>query len=80
MEQKKNSLWPTYSLLGNDRETNNETTAVAKQRPGLQWTGWKVMFSARSAPMAAQTAVDTATEKLCSLCYPCLYVVSRTVS
>jgi hypothetical protein len=27
-------------LLGKDRETNNETTAVARQQPARQWTGW----------------------------------------
>jgi hypothetical protein len=26
-------LWHIDPLLGNDRETNNETTAVARQRP-----------------------------------------------
>jgi hypothetical protein len=26
-------LWHLYPLLGNDRETNNETTAVARQLP-----------------------------------------------
>jgi hypothetical protein len=40
-------------LLGNDRETNNEVTAVGRQRPAHQWTGWKVTFSIGSAPMAA---------------------------
>jgi hypothetical protein len=45
-------------LLGNDRETNNETTAIARQRPALQGTGWKLAFSARSAPMASHKAMD----------------------
>jgi hypothetical protein len=31
-------------LLGNDRETNNETTAAARERPARQWTGWKAGF------------------------------------
>jgi hypothetical protein len=44
-------------LLGNDRETNNETTAVGRQQPELQWTGWK----------AANATMDTATEERCSL-------------
>jgi hypothetical protein len=28
-------LWRRDLLLGNDRETNDETTAVARQRPAL---------------------------------------------
>jgi hypothetical protein len=31
-------LWRTEPLLGKDRETNNETTAVARQQPARQWT------------------------------------------
>jgi hypothetical protein len=67
------------SLLGNDRETD-ETTAVARQRPARQWTGWKAMFSARFAPMAAHATMDTATEERCFLCGPCLDIIGRTFS
>jgi hypothetical protein len=28
-----NVLWHLHPMLGNDRETDNETTAVARQRP-----------------------------------------------
>jgi hypothetical protein len=45
-------------LLGNDRE-KNETTAVAKQRPERHWTGWKSVFSAGFAPIAAQARINT---------------------
>jgi hypothetical protein len=45
-------------LLGNDRETSNETTAVARQRPERQWTGWKALFSVRSALMATHTTMS----------------------
>jgi hypothetical protein len=31
-------LWRIDALLGNDRGTNNEKTAVARQRPARQWT------------------------------------------
>jgi hypothetical protein len=31
-------------LLGNDREINT-TTAVPRQQPVNQWTGWKAVFS-----------------------------------
>jgi hypothetical protein len=46
-------------LLGKDRETNNETTAVARQQPARQWTGWKTVFSAGFAPIAAHATIDT---------------------
>jgi hypothetical protein len=52
-------LWRINPLLGNDRKTNNETTAVARQRPARQWTDWIAMFSARSEPMAAHATVIT---------------------
>jgi hypothetical protein len=45
-------LWCIDPLLGNDCETNNKT-AVARQQLESQWTGWKGMFSAMSALMAA---------------------------
>jgi hypothetical protein len=35
-------------LLDNDRETNNESTAVIRQRLARQWTFWKAVFSAGS--------------------------------
>jgi hypothetical protein len=66
-------------LLGNGRETD-ETTAVARQRPARQWTGWKAMFSARSASMAAHATMDTAKEERCFLCGPCLDVIGRAFS
>jgi hypothetical protein len=50
--------WRSDSLLGSDRETN-KTTGVAMQRKVRQWTGWKAMFTARSAPMAAHATMDT---------------------
>jgi hypothetical protein len=65
-------LWRTDPLLDNDHETNNETTATAMQQPVRQWTGWKTVFSVRSAPMAAHATTDTATEEWCFLCSPCL--------
>jgi hypothetical protein len=46
-------------LIGNYYETNNETTAVARQQPSRQWTGWKAEFSAGSTPMAAKATMDT---------------------
>jgi hypothetical protein len=46
-------------LPGNDRETNNETKTVARQRSARQWTSWKVIYPAKSAPMAAYATVDT---------------------
>jgi hypothetical protein len=45
-----------------------------------QWIGWKAVFSAQSAPMAAHATTDTATEERCFLCCPCLDVLSRTIS
>jgi hypothetical protein len=69
-------LWPTDPLLGNDRETNSETTTVARQWPVRQWIGWKAMFSGWSLPMAAHATVDTATEERCFQRGPCREVVS----
>jgi hypothetical protein len=46
-------------LLGNDGETDNEITAVARQRLACQWTAWKATFSAPSTPMAAHGTMDT---------------------
>jgi hypothetical protein len=46
-------------LLGNDSETNDETTVVVKQRPARQWIGRKAVFSAGFAPMAAHETMDT---------------------
>jgi hypothetical protein len=37
---QKKMLWHIHPFLGNDRETNNETTAVPRQQPGRQWIGW----------------------------------------
>jgi hypothetical protein len=51
-------FWGIHKLLGNDRETKHETTAVVRQRPELQWTDWKAMVSAESAPMAVYGTVD----------------------
>jgi hypothetical protein len=39
-------------------ETNNGTTS-AMQQPACQWTDWKEMFSAGSAPMTAHGTMDT---------------------
>jgi hypothetical protein len=50
-------LWHIGPLLGNDREPNNGTV-IARQRPLRQWTGWKALISAGSAPMAPHT-MDT---------------------
>jgi hypothetical protein len=33
-------LWRIDPLLGNDRETNNETTALARKSTARQWTRW----------------------------------------
>jgi hypothetical protein len=45
-------------LLGNNHETNDETTAVAWQRPVRPWIGWKVVFSAGSTLMAVHATMD----------------------
>jgi hypothetical protein len=39
-------------LLGDNRETNDETTAIAWQQPARQCTGWKAVFSAGSTLIA----------------------------
>jgi hypothetical protein len=56
--------------------------SVARQQiPNTrQWTGWKVVFSARSAPMVTHATTDTVTEERCSLCGPSLDVIRRIVS
>lgn len=46
-------------LIGNESETRNETAAFAMQRPAQQWTGWKAVISALSAPMAEPVTVNT---------------------
>jgi hypothetical protein len=51
-------------LLGNDGETINETTTIARHRPARQWTDWKAIFSAKFSPMAAYATLDT-TMKSC---------------
>jgi hypothetical protein len=51
-------LWLIDPLLGKDRETKNETTAVTRQRPTRLWTGWKAVFPAGSVPMAANAIMD----------------------
>jgi hypothetical protein len=48
-----------------------KTPAPRKQIPNMsQWTDWKAVFSARSAPMAAHATMDTATEEWHFLCCP----------
>jgi hypothetical protein len=37
-------LWGIDPLLVNDREINNETTAVSRQCPTRKWPGWKAVF------------------------------------
>jgi hypothetical protein len=46
-------FWHIDPLLGKDFETNNETTAVARQQPAHQWTGlvaitWEPQKSTRN--------------------------------
>jgi hypothetical protein len=55
---------------------------VAKQQiPNMrQWTGWKAVFSTRSAPMAVHATMDRATEEWCFPCSPFLGVLSRAIS
>jgi hypothetical protein len=48
-------LWRMDSFLGNGREKTNRTISVAAR----QWTGWKTVFSARSALMAEHATIDT---------------------
>jgi hypothetical protein len=50
---------------------------VTRQRPVNSNRG--IVFSALSAPMAAQAAMDTATEERCFLCGPFRDVLSRTI-
>jgi hypothetical protein len=57
---------------------------IARQRPRnrqrpLLGNG-EIVFSARSAPIAAHATMDTVTEERCVLCGPCQDVISRTVS
>jgi hypothetical protein len=40
---KEGAMWRTDPLLGKDLETN-ETTAIARQQPVRQWTGWLVIM------------------------------------
>jgi hypothetical protein len=54
-------LWCIDPLLNNDWETN-VTTAVTMQRPARQWTSWKAVFSAGSAPMAGHAKMATNNE------------------
>jgi hypothetical protein len=56
---KKGAMCRIDLLLENNREINNETTAVVRQRPMCQWTGWKAVFSAESAPIAAHATMGT---------------------
>jgi hypothetical protein len=60
---------------------NLRTAPVAGQQISnmRRWTGWKAVFSARSAPMDAH-AMDTAIEELCFLCGSYLDVTSRIIS
>jgi hypothetical protein len=44
-----------------------------------QWAVWKGVFSARFASLAAHATMDTVTEERCSLCGPCLAIISRTI-
>jgi hypothetical protein len=39
IKTSKYILWHIDLLLSRDHETNNETTAVARQEPARQWTG-----------------------------------------
>jgi hypothetical protein len=52
-------LWHIDPLLANDRETNNETTAVVRKQPACQWTSWKAVSSVGFVLMAANTTMDT---------------------
>jgi hypothetical protein len=63
----KNILRHIDPSLGNDLETNNETTAVARQQSGPQWTGWKGVFSTASAPLAAHATINTTVGTLFSV-------------
>jgi hypothetical protein len=53
------TLYLIVLLIGNDGETTNETTAVARQWSACQWTGCKATFSAPSVPVAAHATMDT---------------------
>jgi hypothetical protein len=66
-------LWRIYTLLGNDRETNNETTAVDRQRSARQWTGWKAV---RANGFARNNGYNN--EELCFLRGPCRGVIRGT--
>jgi hypothetical protein len=52
-------LWRVDSVLGNDRKTSKETTAVTGQRTARQWTGYKAVFCTGSTPKAVHATVDT---------------------
>jgi hypothetical protein len=54
--------------VARQRQRNNRTMAVTRQRPVNSNTG--IVFSARSTPMAAHATMDTATEERCFLCGP----------
>jgi hypothetical protein len=45
-------------MPSNDRETNNETTAFVGQLPAHQWSGWKAVISAGSAPLDQHVTVE----------------------
>jgi hypothetical protein len=45
-----------------------------------QCTGWKAVFPARSASMAAHATMDITAGEMCSLCGTCLNVIRRKIS
>jgi hypothetical protein len=63
----RNITQRTDPLLGRDHETSNETTAVVRQQPAYQWTGWKAVFSAGSAPLAVYATMNTTMETVFSV-------------
>jgi hypothetical protein len=70
-------MWRIDLFLGNDREINNETTAVARQWQACQWIGWKAVYSAQSYPIACNNGYNK--EEPCFIRGPCLDVISRTI-
>jgi hypothetical protein len=44
-----------------------------------QWTGWKAVFSARPALVAARATMDTATEEWYFLCGQCCLTVTTFI-
>jgi hypothetical protein len=58
-------LWHEDPLLDNDRETNNYTTVVTRQKP-ISSNKVKV-FSARAAPIAARLTIEELLGKMFSV-------------